>query len=183
MSKVSQARAAENRARVVEAASSLFRRKGVDGVGIRELMGEVGLTQGGFAGQFGSKDVLAGEACAHAFGVSERRLMAAEQGNPSQRLRRMAEFYLAPKAPGTGCPMATLAGDAARAPIDGPMRRAFTNGLRGLADVIAGQEQPNDKGLALMAALVGAVVLRNATEDDALAQRIAAAVLRLSEEP
>ena len=41
MSRVSQEKAAENRSRIIEAASSLFRRKGVDGVGIRELMGEV----------------------------------------------------------------------------------------------------------------------------------------------
>jgi TetR/AcrR family transcriptional repressor of nem operon len=126
MAKVSRAQAVENRAKVVAAASSLFRRKGLDGVGIDELMAEAGLTRGGFYGQFGSKDVLAGEACAHAFERAERAWAAVAPGNAAGRLHHLAEFYFAPKPPGQDCPMATLAGDAARAPAGSPVRKAFT---------------------------------------------------------
>src|SRR5258708_2312716 len=115
MSKVSREQAAENRSKVVAAASSLFRRKGFDSVGIAELMAQAGLTHGGFYGQFGSKDALAGEACAHAFDGAERAWGAAGHGDARGRLNRVAEFYFAPKQPGHDCPMATLAGDAARA--------------------------------------------------------------------
>ena len=179
MSRVSREHAAKNRAKVVAVASTLFRRKGLDGIGIRELMAEAGLTQGGFSGQFGSKEALAGEACADAFDGAERDLRAAIKGEDAGRLHRLAELYFSSDPPGDNCPMATLAGDAARAPAGGPMRQAFTAGLRRLAHAIAG-EKPDDKGLAIMAAMVGAAVLRRASDDAALADAIEAAVLRLA---
>jgi TetR/AcrR family transcriptional regulator, transcriptional repressor for nem operon len=179
MGRVSRERAAENRSKVVAAASSLFRRKGLDGVGIDELMAEAGLTRGGFYGQFGSKDALAGEACAHAFDSAERVWSAVGGADPIGRLHRLAAFYFAPKPPGYDCPMATMAGDAARVATDGPVRRAFTAGLRRLTRVFAG-EQPDDRALAVMAAMVGAAVLRRASDDPALADSIEAAVLRLA---
>jgi TetR/AcrR family transcriptional repressor of nem operon len=183
MGRVSRERAAENRAKVVTAASSLFRRKGFDGAGIDELMAEAGLTRGGFSGQFGSKEVLAGEACTHAFESAEHAWRAVAAGDVAGRLPRLTEFYFAPKPPGHDCPMATLAGDAARAPAGGPVRRAFTAGLRRLASLFAGGgEKPDDKALAILAAMVGAAVLRRAGDDAALADSIEAAVLRLAAE-
>ena len=182
MSRVSREQASENRSRVVAAASSLFRRKGLDGIGIRDLMAEAGLTHGGFAGQFGSKEALAGEACAHAFADVEQALDRVGQGDAAGRLRRLTEFYLAPKIPGHDCPMSTLAGDVARAPAGASVRRTFTTGLRRLAGLFAGQP-PDDHALATMAAMVGAVVLRRASDDTVLADRIDAAVLRLAGGP
>ena len=181
MSKVSREQAAENRTKVVAAAASLFRHRGLDGVGIAEVMAAAGLTHGGFYGQFESKDALAGEACAYAFDGVEQVWNDAGKGDAAGRLRRLTEFYLAPKQAGHGCPMATLAGDAARAPAGGPVRRAFSAGLRRLATLVAG-ERHDDKGLAVMAAMVGAVVLRQASDDRALSDSIEAAVLRLAAE-
>src|ERR1044071_923071 len=60
--RVSRQEAAENRERIVEAASRLFRDKGLDGVGVDAIMREAGLTHGGFYGHFASKDALAAEA-------------------------------------------------------------------------------------------------------------------------
>jgi TetR/AcrR family transcriptional repressor of nem operon len=179
MSRVSQEQAAENRARVVAAASKLYRRHGLEGVGIRELMAEVGLTQGGFTGQFGTKDKLAGEACADAFESAERAWQSRGSGSDARRLERLVEFYLTPKRPGHDCPMAALAGDAARAPAGGPVRRAFTAGLHRLVKVIAGERQ-DDRALTVLAAMVGAAVLRRASEDATLSANIDAAVLRLA---
>ena len=53
--KVSREQAAENRERVLQTAARLFREKGVDGVGVAELMQAAGLTHGAFYGQFSSK--------------------------------------------------------------------------------------------------------------------------------
>ncbi len=181
MSRVSQEQAAANRAKVVAAASALFRRKGFEGTGIDELMAEAGLTRGGFYGQFGSKDELAGEACTHAFEGAERIWNGLDTENGSGRLGRLAEFYFETKPAGGECPMATLGGDAARAPVGGPLRRAFTEGLRRLARVM-GRDRSDDRALALLAAMVGATMLRRASEDGALADAIDAAVLRLANE-
>ena len=200
MGRVSREQAAENRAKVVVAASTLFRRHGMNGVGIDDLMAEAGLTHGGFYGQFGSKDVLAGEACTHAFDAVERAWNVAGKGDAAGRLQRLADFYFAPKPPGADCPMATLAGDAAHAPAGSPLRRAFTTGLQRLARLIAGRAaagnghalhgdcaerddngmELDDRALAVLAAMVGAAVLRRAGNDKALATSIESAVKRLA---
>jgi TetR/AcrR family transcriptional regulator, transcriptional repressor for nem operon len=54
--RVSREKAAENRERIVDTASRLFREKGFDGVGLDAIMKDAGLTHGGFYGHFGSKD-------------------------------------------------------------------------------------------------------------------------------
>ena len=61
--RVSRQQADENRSRVLESASKLFREHGLAGVGVADIMGAAGLTHGGFYKQFGSKDDLAAEAC------------------------------------------------------------------------------------------------------------------------
>jgi TetR/AcrR family transcriptional regulator, transcriptional repressor for nem operon len=180
MGRVSRKQAAENRAKVVAAASHLFRRKGLDGASIAELMAEAGLTHGGFAGQFSSKEALAGEACAHAFDRVEAALRQIDLGDEddARRLQPLVEFYLAPKTPGYDCPMATLAGDVAHTPAGGPVRRAFTAGVRRLAAAMAGK-RPGDE-LAILAAMVGAIALRRAIDDAEFSDAIDAAVLRLT---
>ena len=178
MSRVSRQQAAENRARVVAAASAQFRCKGIDGIGIRDLMAEAGLTQGGFAGQFGSKDVLAAEACEHAFRQAGQAMEEVAEGETEGRLRRLVEFYFAPKPPEFACPMATLAGDVARAPVGGPVRQAFTAGLQRLVSLVTRAEN-QDRTLAIFAAMVGAAVLRRASDDASLAEAIERSVFGL----
>lgn len=60
--KVSKDQVRENRRRIVETASELFRERGFDGVGVAELMSAAGLTHGGFYKHFGSKADLMAEA-------------------------------------------------------------------------------------------------------------------------
>jgi TetR/AcrR family transcriptional regulator, transcriptional repressor for nem operon len=175
MSRVSREQAGRNRQAVVAAASTLIRQKGLDGVGVRELMASAGLTQGAFAKQFGSKEQLAAEACAMAFEGAEQALRVESGKNASQ----LAEYYLAPKLPEQECPMATLAMDAARSPRESALRQAYTVGLGCLADLIAGDPRSPER-LTLLAALVGASVLRKATDDHGLADQIEAAVLKFS---
>src|SRR5258708_36693289 len=64
--RVNRDKAAENRERIVDTASRLFREKGFEGVGVDAIMNGAGLTHGGFYGHFGSKDDLAAEAVAPA---------------------------------------------------------------------------------------------------------------------
>lgn len=175
MSKASKEQAARNREAAVAAASALIRRKGVDGVGIRELMSAAGLTQGALSGQFGTKDALVAEACAHAFDHAARAMEAAAAGDPSGQAKRIAEYYLSAKPEGFECPMATLAVDASRTAADSLMRRAFSEGLDRLTGIVAG-EPPSSDRLVLLAAMVGAAVLRDATDNGALALKIDEAV-------
>jgi len=71
--RVSREKAAENRERIVDTASRLFREKGFDGVGLDAIMKDAGLTHGGFYGHFGSKDDLAAEAVTRALERSVKK--------------------------------------------------------------------------------------------------------------
>src|SRR5262245_19371914 len=68
--KVTREQVAENRQKILEAASRLFRDRGYDGVTVAEVMGAAGLTHGGFYGHFASKDELIAETLAVALARS-----------------------------------------------------------------------------------------------------------------
>ena len=53
---------AETRRRILEVASRLFRSRGIASVSVADVMGELGLTVGGFYRHFASKDALVAEA-------------------------------------------------------------------------------------------------------------------------
>src|SRR5215813_374037 len=88
--KVSRERFAENRARIVDAASRLFREKGFDGVGLDAVMEAAGLTHGAFYGHFASKEDLIAQACAAAFAHADESWRAAAAPR-----RKLARLYLA----------------------------------------------------------------------------------------
>src|SRR5258708_32051205 len=48
--------------RIVKTAAARFRERGVDGIGVAELMKEADLTHGGFYGHFDSREQLVAEA-------------------------------------------------------------------------------------------------------------------------
>ena len=66
--KVSREQAAANRERILDVATRLFRERGLDGIGVADLMREAGLTHGGFYGHFASKEDLIAEACKRSLG-------------------------------------------------------------------------------------------------------------------
>jgi TetR/AcrR family transcriptional repressor of nem operon len=120
MPRISREEKARNRQNIVDAAGRLFRAKGIDAVGIADLMKEAGLTHGGFYNHFASKEELAVEVCGASFERSLGVLDAAvEQGDDSAGtpLRRVVDGYLSAAhrdAPDGGCPSASLVIDAGR---------------------------------------------------------------------
>src|SRR5713226_4104580 len=109
--RVSREKAAENRERIVDNASRLFREKGFDGVGLDAIMKEAGLTHGGFYGHFGSKDDLAAEALRRALEKS------AERQSGFEDLGELVRDYLSERHCGdraNGCAVAALGGDTVR---------------------------------------------------------------------
>ncbi|TKB51841.1 MAG: helix-turn-helix transcriptional regulator, partial [Mesorhizobium sp.] len=83
--KVSREQMAENRRRILEVASRLFRDKGFDAVSVAEVMKAAGLTHGGFYGHFNSKDDLIAQTLAH--------VLAADTGG-GRGLRAYVDDYL-----------------------------------------------------------------------------------------
>ncbi|CAO3433077.1 TetR/AcrR family transcriptional regulator [Azospirillum endophyticum] len=175
--RVSKEQAAENRRRVVEVASALFRERGFNGIGVADLMKEAGLTHGGFYGQFQSKEDLAAEACAHAMEVAAERWGRSAEGEDA--LPKLLASYLSPRHrdhSAAGCPMAAFGVDVARQ--GGSARSAFTRGLRPFLDrlsrLVPGRstEAKRKAALATLSGMVGALILARAVDDPVLSDEI-----------
>lgn len=174
--RVTKAQAQANRARIVATASTLFRERGYDGVGVADLMAAAGLTHGGFYKHFGSKAELMAEAAAS--GLSQS-LASAEGSDVAEFFKR----YLSRKhrdARSAGCTMAALGGDAARQ--SDPVKATFAAGIESALAAL-GREgaSPGDmdrrsaraKMIGLLAQSVGALVLsRSCPDDSALSDEI-----------
>jgi TetR/AcrR family transcriptional repressor of nem operon len=176
--KVSQAQSADNRQAILAAAAMLYRERGFAGVGVADISRAAGFTHGGFYGRFESKQALAAEACEAAFAVSLPRLQASLDKHGGD-LTPFLQNYLSPRhrdAPGTGCPMPTLAIDAARE--GGPVAAAMTQGVSGYLHTLATHrpdgsvtDAPTDadkaRAITTLSALVGGLVLARATAEAA----------------
>ena len=174
--KVTKAQVRENRERIVETASVLFRERGYDGVGVAELMAAAGFTHGGFYKHFGSKADLMAEAAACSFAKS------AEQTSQID-ISDFVKQYLSREhrdKPGNGCTMAALCADAARQPE--LIKQAFVAGIESQLAILASKDGGTSESeqhdaragrIAVMAQVVGAIVLSRACPDDsALADEI-----------
>src|SRR3954447_15823740 len=135
--RVSRIQAAENRQSVINVASRLFRERGFDGIGLKDLMEAAGLTQGAFYKQFESKEDLAVEASRRALESASGRWSAAAAQNPDDPLGMVIAFYLSGahrEERMDGCPIVALGSDAAR---QGPeVKAAFEAGLRAHLEVL-----------------------------------------------
>src|SRR5438128_12437241 len=89
----------ETHNRLLKKAAEEFRRNGVQGTGIAPLMGQLGLTHGGFYAHFGSKNELIAEATAPMFedALSRRMLAAARAATKGKAVRAIGTHYLSPE--------------------------------------------------------------------------------------
>src|ERR1041384_7135575 len=129
--RVSRAQAAKNRETVINVASRLFRQRGFDGIGLKDLMKGAGLTQGAFYKQFASKDDLAAQASRRGAEGAFRRWPAAAAANPKDPLGAVIAFYLSTEHREErmdGCPIVALGSDAARQGAD--VKASFEAGIR-----------------------------------------------------
>ena len=181
--KVSREQAVQNRERILDAATQLFRERGFEGIGVADLMKAAGLTHGGFYGHFSSKEDLMAQACVRASARSRELWSKLADRAPEDPLSEIAGVYLTSRHrdnPGSGCLMAALASDASR---QGPaVRSAVTEGLSSAFDfltkLVPGKSKAakRRKAISTYAGLVGAMVLARAVDDRALSQEILDAV-------
>lgn len=165
--KVSKEQVRENRTRIVETASELFRERGFDGVGVAELMSAAGLTHGGFYKHFGSKADLIAEAMDCGFTRSAESTAGVDR-------ERFIEYYLSrPHRDdmGKGCVMSALGADTARQSES--IRETFAAGIERQLAVLENEHETRADLIDTIAHLVGALVLSRACPDNsALADEI-----------
>jgi TetR/AcrR family transcriptional repressor of nem operon len=167
--KVTKAQAQANRTHIVETASTLFRERGFDGVGVADLMAAAGFTHGGFYKHFGSKVDLMAEAAA--CGTSQTAALLADVD-----IAEVVRLYLSREhrdGRADGCTMAALGGDAARQPA--VVRATFAEGIERLLTALSAvdmpmggreAEQARAHSLSILAQMVGAIVMSRACPDD-----------------
>jgi TetR/AcrR family transcriptional repressor of nem operon len=175
--RVSRIQAAENRRTVVNVASRLFRERGFDGIGLKDLMKGAGLTQGAFYKQFASKEDLAAQASKQALESASGRWSAAAAANPEDPLGAVMAFYLSMghrEERMDGCPIVALGSDAARQGTD--VKASFEAGINAHLETLGrivtetNGKAPARKAMAILATMVGAMTLARVVNDPELAQ-------------
>jgi TetR/AcrR family transcriptional repressor of nem operon len=173
--RVSNEQAAENRRKILEAATQLFRERGFDGVGVADLMSAAGFTHGGFYNHFESKAVLEAEAAAQALATSRPALDEVLASAKAREWETYARDYVSAAHrdhPETGCTLAALAADAGRQGKE--VQAAFAEHVEHIAAALAAhlarsspsQDCPaalRERALRTWSELVGALVLSRAT--------------------
>jgi len=165
----------EKRGRLVGLSSRLFRKNGLEGVSIGDLMEAAGLTHGGFYNYFASKNALQ-SACIQRSTecvLDElEQLPGTEKGKRSYFAKYLSSTHR--DAPDEGCVIASLGPEISRDPA---LRPALS---RHVADVIAKMSErlpwsgrnKRREAIRALATMVGAMVLARAVDDVALSEEI-----------
>ena len=179
MPRVSRKQAELNREIIVEAATRLFRERGIHGISVSDVMAAAGLTHGGFYGHFESREALATEACNRAFEQSNERWQARVEQSPDPEAARLAliDPYLSAANrdnPGDSCPVAAFAGEMCHEAADSALQRSFIQGFEASMGILAATqttgtpEGDRQAAIAQYATMVGALTLARATKGNSL---------------
>jgi TetR/AcrR family transcriptional repressor of nem operon len=178
--RVSREQAAQNRQKILTAATRLFRERGISATGVDAITADAGLTHGAVYSQFGSKEAIVAEAMREAQAGSRRLWQRlADRNGAKQAFAAIVAQYLSRAhrdAAGRGCVVAALACEIARQPDR--VRNAFTaelkEGLEYLAEMMKGDDSSHrrDEAIEAFATMVGALVLARAVSDERLSNRI-----------
>jgi len=176
----SKQEAAATRQRIIKAAAAAFRKNGIAGTGLSDLMAAASLTHGGFYRHFDSKDQIVAEACTAAVDSLVEQLAAAASGKSPQRgLKTIVEKYLSAAhrdEPANGCPLAALGSELARG--DDTTRAAATQAFLMLVGVIAaqfGKTRPDvarRRASVAAATIIGALTMSRIVTDSELSASI-----------
>jgi TetR/AcrR family transcriptional repressor of nem operon len=161
----------ETRARIVETASRLFQEKGVDRVGVDEIMRESGLTHGGFYVHFRSKGQLIAEACALAVDQRADEWKEHLRGlPPEEAFAAFLDGYI--ECAGSGdCPFASLGADVARQGEE--VREAYTEKVEDLIQFMTEELScGREEAVLALVSVSGAISVANASSDPKFSKEI-----------
>lgn len=176
--KKSKAETAKTRQRIVEVASEVIRKKGIDATGVAEIMAAAGLTHGGFYRHFDSKDELVTEAVA----LSRKDFVAGTVDAASQGaeavLKHFQDYVTSAHRDdvGGGCPLASNGSEIVRA--DDATRHLATEGFRLIFDKAApfmrsaDDEGQTDTAISVLTNMIGALTMSRMVDDPVLSEKI-----------
>jgi TetR/AcrR family transcriptional repressor of nem operon len=172
----------KTRTRIVQAARKLFNRDGFAAVSITDIMGEAGLTHGGFYKHFARKEDLYSEAvlefiCQEMPEAWQRKHVDPKESGPALA-RMILDAYLSDdhfEDRDASCPMIALPSDVQRG--HPAVQDAFRQVLEMMAGAFAANLAPaarpqRQRALALVSMAVGAMVLSRSVGDEGLAKEL-----------
>lgn len=173
------------RSKIIEAARLLFNRHGFDSVSIDMIMGEAGLTRGGFYAHFRSKQALY-SAAVDSFLMGRGARWRAEFGVEPHRTEpamavQMIEGYLSSEHLGDRdgqCPLIALPSDVARSSPE--VRQAYQQLLDAMVSLFENNlrdttPEGRQRALSLAALCVGGMVIARTLPDSGMADSVRAA--------
>ncbi|MEZ5935610.1 MAG: TetR/AcrR family transcriptional regulator [Alphaproteobacteria bacterium] len=165
--------AAQNRRKIIETATQLFKTRGFDNVSVADLTKAAGFTHGGFYNHFESKADLAIETIRYAFDQALSEISdegAAAAGDSVPISERLANYLSSEHRdePNGGCPTGSLPVDVGRQPVGA--QREFADGLERYIGLIEDVVPPSvdrkrEAAIATLSKLVGAIILSRAVRD------------------
>ena len=174
----------QTRDRIVRNAARKLRAEGLSGPGVASVMKASGLTVGGFYKHFRSKEELVADALALGFSEFYEIARSALRNVPHEEWwREIVRWYLSPEHcdhPATGCPVAALAPEIARAKLS--LRKKIAGRIEGLTDqwvalmpgVTAAEREQNF--FVIFSAMAGAVTFARLLTEPAARQKVLASV-------
>jgi len=172
----------ETRERILRAAARAIRKHGYEGVGVADVMKEAGLTHGGFYAHFDSRDALlaaaAEQAAAESTETFSKALAGAKRG---EELMALVDTYLADNhvtaaERGLGCSIAAAGTEVPRQSPE--VRRAVSRRIKDLIGLVErqfpdwGKPAAHEKAMAVVATMVGALMLARVSDDAQLSKAI-----------
>jgi TetR/AcrR family transcriptional repressor of nem operon len=171
---------AKTHERIVDIASERIREQGLDGPAVAEIMKAAGLTHGGFYKHFGSREDLIAEATERAVARSDA-FMHKLTDDAEDPLGAFVDWYLSAEhrdEPAAGCVVPAVGGDAGRA--DERVRAAYSQQVEryfeNVERFLGAGDDARRRAILTVSALVGAVVIARAVNDEALSDEILTAV-------
>lgn len=183
MTRTPGSKKAETHAGIVKTAARALRRSGAAGVAVADVMQQAGLTHGGFYAHFASRDAMLAEAAEQAAGESLASLTRAVERRPHPQtpLQALVQAYLSERhlqTPDRGCLLAAMGTDLQRA--SPALRQVATAQIRQMLETVRTQLPPGDRAerdavaVMTLSAMVGAMVIARAVDDDAFAAQVLA---------
>ncbi len=176
----------QTRERILKAAAAVVRTKGVDSVGVAEVMADAGLTVGGFYTHFKNKEDMIAHAIIYAFEERyARRLDLIADLPPAEALNHFIADYLSERHLANvahGCPVPALVSDVSRSDL--VVKAGFTQKVDRVITLLGvwlekmGWPAPYDTAMSVASEMFGAVSTARAVDDDRRAEAILAASRR-----
>ena len=168
------------RDRIVRNAARKFRAEGLSGPGVAGVMKASGLTVGGFYKHFRSRDELLAEAIAQGFSDSKEKIRSSLQNVPHQdRWKELVRLYLSTEhcdGADTGCPVAALATEIARA--KSTVRKRIAGQMKAWVEFMPGATpaQRERNFFVIFSAMAGAVSIARILTEPAERQKVLASM-------